>query len=310
MLKAILKTSLRRTLKKAFGPATPVPAQRRLVKRMALLMPAPAGVRRKPVDMGGVRGECVSGRLPRTKRAILYLHGGGYCIGSPYSYRVITGSLAKQADMVVFAVDYRLAPEHPHPAALDDALAAYRWMLADGFLPSRIAVVGDSAGAGLALSLCLALRNAHERLPAAVALMSPWVDLAGTGESFVTLAERDPMLSPEGLRRWAREYLADLAPDHPMCSPLYAELGGLPPMLIQVGSEEIVLSDSTRLTDRARKAGVEVRLHQFEGLWHDFQLHVGVLRESRAAIKEIAQFIQQHAGASHGDTGSHAALKL
>jgi acetyl esterase/lipase len=246
--------------------------------------------------MGGVRGEQVTGKLPRLKHAVLYLHGGGYCIGSPYSYRILTGSIARQTGIPVYAPDYRLAPEHPHPAALEDALAAYRWLIADGYLPQCIAVVGDSAGAGLTVALCLALRNEHERLPAAIALLSPWLDLAGRGESFDQLAERDPVLSPEGLKRWARDYLGELPADHPLCSPLYAELTGLPPMLIHVGSEEIVLSDSTRFAERARKAGVSVQLHQYQGLWHDFQLHLGVLRESGAAVKEIAKFVRDNLG--------------
>jgi acetyl esterase/lipase len=227
---------------------------------------------------------------------VLYLHGGGYCIGSPYSYRVLTGAIAKRVGIPVYVPDYRLAPEHPHPAALEDALAAYRWLIDDGYLPQCIAVVGDSAGGGLTLALCLALRNEHERLPAAIGLLSPWVDLACRGETFEKLADRDPLLSPEGLRRWARAYLGDLPPDHPLCSPLYAALSGLPPTLIQVGSEEIVLSDSTRLAERARQAGVDVRLHQYDGMWHDFQLQVGVLRETDAAIKEIGAFVKEHLG--------------
>jgi len=309
MIKAILKSYLRRTLKRTFAPDVPIEVQRRALKRMAVLLPGPPGVRRQSIDMKGVPADLLSAKPARAKRAILYLHGGGYCVGSPYGYRVITGSLAKRADMVVYAPDYRLAPEHPHPAALEDAMTAYSFLLEQGFLPKNIAVVGDSAGGGLAVALCLALRNTHERLPAALALISPWVDLAGTGETFNALDARDPMLSPQGLRRWAREYLGDLPADHPMCSPIYAELRGLPPTLIQVGSEEIALSDSTRLAERARMSGVDVKLHQFEGLWHDFQLNVALLSESRAAMKEIAQFILQHVGVSLSDTGGHTALR-
>jgi monoterpene epsilon-lactone hydrolase len=304
----MLKGTLRRTLKRVFSPAVSIAAQRRVTDRFALLMPAPAGVRRKTIELGGVSTDFVTYKKPRPKRAILYLHGGGYCIGSPYSYRVMTGALAKSSGIAVYAPDYRLAPENPHPAALDDALAAWHGLVAQGFMPRSIAVVGDSAGGGLAVSMCLALRNSRERLPGALALISPWIDLAGTGEAFVARAQRDPMLSPDGLRRWAREYLGELAPDHPACSPLYAELGGLPPTLIHVGTEEVLHTDSIRLAAHARRAGVDVRLREFEGLWHDFHLHVGLLRESGVAIRDIAEFIQQHLGAGHGDTGAHAAM--
>jgi len=309
VLRAIVKAFLRRVFKPALSEHTPIAAQRRLMQRFAVLMPLLSGVRYKAIDMGGVRADLVTGRLPRVKHAVLYLHGGGYCIGSPYSYRVLTGALAKHLGIPVYVPDYRLAPEHPHPAALEDALSAYRWLIADGYLPQCIAVVGDSAGAGLSLALSLALRNQHERLPSALALLSPWVDLAGRGDTFTALADRDPVLSPGGLHRWARDYLGELPPDHPLCSPIYAELSGLPPMLIQVGSEEIVLSDSTRLAQRAKQAGVEVELRQFEGLWHDFQLHVGLLRESRAAVKDVATFVRQFVGVSLSDTGGHAAMR-
>jgi epsilon-lactone hydrolase len=309
MLKSIIKGSLRRTLKRVFGPDVPIARQRRIVNRVAVMMPAPGGVRRKALDMNGVRGDLMTAGKQRAKRAILYVHGGGYCIGSPYSYRVVTGTLAKRAGMPVYAPDYRLAPEHPHPAALDDALTAWRWLLAEGFLPKNIALAGDSAGAGLALALCLALRNKHERLPAAIALISPWVDLAGRGDTFTERADRDPMLSPAGLTRWAKEYLGDLPADHPACSPLYAELRGLPPMLIQVGSEEIAHSDATRLALRAQQAGVDVTLREFEGLWHDFHLHAGLLRESGDALEEIADFIVQRVSVNPTETGGHAALR-
>jgi len=309
VIRALLKAFLRRVFRPALSADRPIAAQRRLLQRFGALTPVPSGVRYKTIDMGGVRGDLVTGRLQRVKHAILYLHGGGYCIGSPSAYRILTGTLAKSAGIPVYVPDYRLAPEHPHPAALEDALSAYRWLIADGYLPQCIAVVGDSAGAGLTLALCLALRSEHERLPAALALISPWVDLACRGDTLTALADRDPMLSPAGLKRWARDYLGDLPADHPLCSPIYAELSGLPPMLIQVGSEEIVLSDSTRLAQRAKQAGVEVELRRFDGLWHDFQLHVGMLRESRAALKDIATFVRQFVGVSLTDTGGHAAIR-
>ncbi|MDP9139888.1 MAG: alpha/beta hydrolase [Pseudomonadota bacterium] len=229
---------------------------------------------------------------PSAGLAILYLHGGGYNIGSARGYRVITGRFARAAQTSVYTPDYRLAPEHPHPAALEDAVAAYRWLGEQGV--RRIALAGDSAGGGLALATALALRDAGDPMPIALALISPWTDLAAYGETIKTHAARDPSQSPDGLARWARNYANGLPLEHPLCSPLYADLRGLPPILVHVGSEEIVLSDSLRLRDRASAAGVDIQIREFEGLWHDFQLHAGMLAEAEESLKELAQFLSRH----------------
>lgn len=292
MMRVLLRGFVRSALKPVLGPRVSVKFQRRWLHGLALTLPAPRGTRRQPIRMDGVAGERVGRDDTASDRVVLYLHGGGYCVGTPYGFRAITGHLARHAEAVVYAPDYRLAPEHPHPAALNDALCAYRWLLAQHFAPQSIAFAGDSAGGGLALATAIAARDSGLPLPATLALISPWVDLAGRGETMTTHVARDPMLAPAGLARWGAAYLGGRAADDPACSPLFADLRGLPPMLLQVGSEEILLSDARRLAERARAAGVEVTLREFEGLWHDFHLHAGMLKDSTAALIEMAQFLR------------------
>jgi cation diffusion facilitator CzcD-associated flavoprotein CzcO/acetyl esterase/lipase len=227
---------------------------------------------------------------------VLYLHGGGYCVLSPELYRSLTASLALAAGCPVHAVRYRLAPEHPHPAALDDALAAYRSLLATGLDPRRVAVAGDSAGAGLAVALAVRLRDAGEPLPAALGLISPWLDLALQGPSIVERAAVDPLLNAPWLRRCARDYAGGRPVDDPAISPLHADLRGLPPVLVQAGADDIVVSDAERFVERARRAGVDASLQRFDGLWHDFQLLAGVLAPARDALDRLGAFLRAHTG--------------
>jgi acetyl esterase/lipase len=288
------RAALRLVLKPVLGERVPVAIQRRWLSFASRGTPPPRGTRCTPLRMNGVAAERVEHGSASPTRAILYLHGGGYCIGSPATHRVITGHLAKATGATVYAPDYRLAPEHPHPAALEDALSAYRWLLAQGLAPGAIVLAGDSAGGGLALACTLALRDAGEPLPAALALISPWVDLAGRSETMTSHARRDPLLTPQGLQRWAWAYVHSCPVDHPACSPLYADLHGLPPLLIQVGSEEVLLGDSRRLHQHARDAGVNSQLHEYDGLWHDFPLHAGLLPGADAAIAEIRDFLKRY----------------
>jgi acetyl esterase/lipase len=290
----LMRGAARLFLKPGLGAARPLSAQRRFLARMSRAMPAPRGTRVTALSMQGVAAERVDAAAGASDRAMLYLHGGGYCIGAPATHRALTGRLARATGAPVFVPDYRLAPDHPHPAALDDALAAYRWLLQQKLPARNIVIVGDSAGGGLALSCALALRQTGDALPAALVLLSPWVDLSCSGDSMVARAARDPIVEPEGLRRWAGHYLAGRAADDPACSPLFANLDGLPPMLVQVGSEEILNSDAQRLQQRARACGVDCSLHEYPGLWHDFQLQGGLLAEADAAIEEIAVFAARH----------------
>jgi acetyl esterase/lipase len=221
---------------------------------------------------------------------ILYLHGGAYALGSINVHRELLARLARATHMRVLAVDYRLAPEHPYPAALEDTAAAYRWALDAGCAPSRIVVAGDSAGGGLALATLAALRDAGAPLPAGTVCLSPWLDLALTGASIRTKASVDPVLSREALERYAGLYAGEHARTHPLISPLYADLRGLPPLLIQVGTDEILLDDAVRGAEKARAAGVRATLDVVEGMFHVFQM-VGVLPETRRALERIAAFV-------------------
>jgi monoterpene epsilon-lactone hydrolase len=251
--------------------------------------PVPDTVRISPVQVGGVPGEWVDGPSA-AKSVLLYLHGGGYFGCSARSHRPITVGFALQGFRVL-APDYRLAPENQFPAAVDDAVAAYRGLLAEGNLPGHIVVSGDSAGGGLALSLLLALREAAIPLPAGAALFSPWTDLAASGESVRTNAARCAMFHGPDIGPSARYYLGDTDPRNPLASPLYADLAGLPPLLIHVGADEILRDDSTRLAERARAAGVPVDLKVWPVVPHAWQLAPHRVPEARQSLRESAAFL-------------------
>jgi monoterpene epsilon-lactone hydrolase len=255
--------------------------------------PPPPGTTVEPVDAGGVPAEWVIAAGVDSDRVLLYLHGGAYQAGSPALLRRMIALIAAAAQVRVLSVGYRQAPEDPFPAAVDDALAAYRFLLNSGTDSAAIAIAGDSAGGGLALATLVALRDAGDPLPAAAVVMSPWTDLALTGESLVTRADVDVMIKPEAMRESAATYLAGADPRHPYASPLYADLHGLPPILIHVGDAEVILDDSTRFAAKARAAGVDVTLEvwdQMPHVWHSF---VGLLPESGQAIERIGGWLQE-----------------
>jgi acetyl esterase/lipase len=220
-------------------------------------------------------------------RAVLYLHGGGYTTCSPRTHRALAGHLSRTTAAPVFLLDYRLAPEHPFPAALIDTLAAYRALRQAGYLPERIVLAGDSAGGGLAVATALTLRDKREPLPVALALISPWLDLTLSGESFTVNATRDAMLNAAWAAVAADEYRAGHEATTPGISPLYAELTGLPPMDIQAAENDLIVSDADRFVEQARAADVPVSYRRYAGLWHDFQLQAGLLREADAAVAEL-----------------------
>jgi len=254
----------------------------------------PSSVRISPAKLNGVPGEWLESANPGPG-VVLYLHGGGYFACSPESHRPISSSFASE-NFRVFAVDYRLAPEHRYPAALDDAFAAYRGLLADGLAPKSIVVVGDSAGGGLALSMMVALRDSGVPLPAAAALFSPWTDLAATGDSVQTNNRRCAMFNGPDIGPSARYYLDQVPADTPLASPLYANLKGLPPLLIHVGADEILLDDSTRLAERARAAGVPVELKIWPVVPHSWQLAPHKIPEARQSLRESAAFLRSQIG--------------
>src|SRR5580658_4229586 len=251
----------------------------------------PADVRISPTQVGGVRGEWVEG-AGSTDVVLLYLHGGGYFGCSAQSHRPITAAFARQGFRVL-APNYRLAPENQFPAAVDDAVAVYRGLLGEGYSPAQIVVSGDSAGGGLALSLLLALREAGILLPAGAALFSPWTDLAATGESILTNADRCAMFHGPDIGLSARYYLGEMDPRNPFASPLYADLGGLPPLLIHVGEDEVLRDDSTRLAEHARATGVRVELKVWPVVPHAWQLAPHRIPEARQSLRESAEFLHK-----------------
>jgi len=262
------------------------------LEAMVASVPLDPEVQREPTTAGGVPAEWQIAPNADRGRTILYLHGGGYCLGSMNTHRDLASRLSRAAAARVLLIDYRLAPEHPHPAAVDDATAAYRWLLAHGATPARTVVAGDSAGGGLTVATLLALRDSRTPLPAAGVCLSPWVDLAGTGASMTTKAAVDPMVQRDGLQLMAAAYLAGQDPRTPLASPLYANLSGLPPLLIQVGTAETLLDDATRLAERARTAGVTVTLEPWEDMIHVWQAFAMVLPEGQQAVERIGEFVR------------------
>ena len=260
----------------------------------------PASIRVTPAQLGGIPGEWVEG--PQLGEAVLlYLHGGGYFGCSAESHRPITVGFALQ-NFRVYAPDYRLAPENPFPAAIEDATAVYRALLAQGCQAGRIVVAGDSAGGGLVLSLLLALRAAGTALPTAAALFSPWTDLAATGESIRSNAGRCAMFHGPDIGPTARWYLSDTDPRNPLASPLYADLTGFPPLLIHVGADEVLRDDSTRLAEKARAAGVPVELKIWPVVPHAWQLAPHKIPEARQSIRESAAFLRTQISAAKADS--------
>jgi monoterpene epsilon-lactone hydrolase len=253
----------------------------------------PASVQISPGTLGGVPGEWVEGPKPDSI-VLLYLHGGGYFGCSAETHRAITSTFALQG-FRVYAPDYRLAPENRFPAAIDDAVAVYRALLSASHPSRSIVVSGESAGGGLALSLMLSLRKSAAPLPAAAALFSPWTDLAATGDSVRTNARRCSMFSGTVIAPSARYYLGDTDPRNPLASPLYADLTGLPPLLVHVGADEVLRDDSTRLAERARAAGVQVELKIWPVVPHAWQIAPHLIPEGRQSLREGAAFLRWHA---------------
>jgi monoterpene epsilon-lactone hydrolase len=227
---------------------------------------------------------------------VLYLHGGGYCVGSIVTHCVLAGNIARSAQARALVLDYRLAPEHPYPAAVEDSVAAYDWLLSQGCEPGQVVLAGDSAGGGLVLATLLALRDAGAPLPAAAVCLSPWIDLSLSGQSIAGKAEDDFLLTEDVLRVFAQHYLGDTDPRHPLVSPLYADLSGLPPLLIQVGTSEILLDDARRLAERAQSAGGEVVLDVWDEMVHVWQAYAAFVPEAREAIEQIGAFVIAHSG--------------
>lgn len=284
-----------RWLLKGRGAGADIAERRRRAEAAGRLVPnPPRGVQRIAIDAGGVAAEWVVAPASQDDRHILYLHGGGFVIGTPALYRHLTWRIAAAAQARVLAIDYRLAPEHPFPAALDDALAAYEFLLPDGADPRRVAVVGNSAGGGLVFSLLLRCRDEGRLpLPAAAVALSPWTDLALTGASLQRNARADPFIDRAEMPLIAGWYLAGADPREPYASPLYGDPGGLPPTLVQVGSDEVLRDNSTRLVERMRAAGCDVTLEIWPRMPHVWHLFAAMMPEARRAITRIGAFVRQ-----------------
>jgi acetyl esterase/lipase len=248
------------------------------------------------VGANGVPSEWITAPGADEGRVVLYFHGGGFVFGSMRTHRVMLAHLSRAAKARVLGLDYRLAPENPFPAPIEDALAAYRWLLDQGIDPKKITLAGDSAGGGLVLSALVAIRYAGLPMPAAGIPISAWTDMEATGESMTTNAEADTWVDRDGLLNIAKVYLNGKDPRAPLASPLHADLRGLPPLLMQVGGVEVLLDDTTALAERAKEAGVSVEVEVWDDMPHVWHTFAPILPEGEKAIDRIGEFILQHTG--------------
>jgi cation diffusion facilitator CzcD-associated flavoprotein CzcO/acetyl esterase/lipase len=288
----VAKTLTRMLQRASQHPWIPVRAQRAWTEAAARITRIPKGISIEGGSLGGVPCDRLSTATADERRAVLYLHGGAYVVGSRRTHRGLAAQIALAGNAPVHLLDYRLGPEHQHPAALEDALGAYRELLASGLDPKSIVVCGDSAGGGLAVALATRLRDAGDPLPGGLAILNGWLDLTCSGDSTRWNARRDAGL----LRPWAVHcgdlYRGDADPLDPELSPAFAELAGLPPTYVQVGTHDILLSDSDVIARRGREAGVDVGYARFEGMWHDFQLAAGLLREADEAMADLGRALE------------------
>jgi monoterpene epsilon-lactone hydrolase len=271
---------------------TDIETARQGLEALSALTPLAKDINVEKTSIEGIPAEWVTAPNAVEDRVFLYLHGGAYIMGSCNTHRYIASKLARSTAARVLVPEYRLAPENPFPAAIEDAVKVYRWLISSGFAPDKIIIGGDSAGGGLTLATLISLKDEEEALPALAVLLSPWTDMEGTGESMETRADVDPWLSPDASRTTPALYIRDMDPRHPLVSPIYADLSGLPTMLVHVGNDEILLSDSARLVDRARASGVEITFKIWDEMWHVFQTFA--IPEGQQAIDEIGDFVRKH----------------
>ncbi len=260
--------------------------------------PVPEGVTFTPVDAGGVPAEWNDAESVRQDHVVVYFHGGGYCMGSLNTHRGHTARFSQLANLRVLSVNYRLGPEHPHPAAVQDAVAAYRFVLDQGIAAGKTALAGDSAGGGLTVAALLAIRDHGLPLPGCAAGISSWTDLTASGDSIKTKADEDPMIGgTDALQLMVDAYVGvDGDKKAPLASPLFADLSGLPPLLLQVGTAEVLLDDSTRLAERAEAAGVDVTLKVWQDMFHVWHAFAEMLPEGMEAMQELADYVNERLG--------------
>jgi acetyl esterase/lipase len=263
-------------------------------ERIMSTLPLDDDIETERVGVNGIPAEWIIAPESQENRVILYLHGGGYLFGSARTHRVMLAHMARAAKARVLALDYRLAPEIPFPAPVEDSVSAYRWLLAEGISAKKMVIGGDSAGGGLAVAALVALRAVGEPMPAAGVCISAWTDMESTGQSHTTNAESDPSVSKERLLKIAKVYLDGKEPTAPLASPIHADLTGLPPLLLQVGSIEVLLDDSTLLKSRAKAAGVSVEMEVWDDMPHVWHHYAPILPEARKAIGRIGEFVLEH----------------
>ncbi len=247
----------------------------------------PKGIEVENINIAGLQAAWIRSTDADKTKVLLHLHGGGYVNGGIASHLMMCIPMAQTLHMDVLLPEYRLAPENPFPAALEDVTKIYHWLLKQGYSSSNIIISGDSAGGGLSLATVLSLRDHHDLLPAAIVCMSPWVDLTMSGKSYIINAEEDVILKTETLKEWAACYCGTEKPEHPLISPIFADLHDLPPIFIQVGSDEILLDDSIALAEIASNATLKI----WNGMWHDWHVFGNLIPESKKAFEEIKQFI-------------------
>lgn len=271
----------------------PIAEQRRYMDAVLASAPLPGGISYKSFSSDGVQGEWIDFEGAAADRVVLYLHGGGYTMGSPASHRRMTAYIARAAAMPVFSLDYRLAPEHPFPAAVHDAAAGYRCLLQRGYDARTIAIAGDSAGGGLTVAALLMIRDGGDPVPCAGVCISPWADLTGLSETYKTCGHLDPLVQIPAIREMAKLYLDGQDPATPLASPVFADLSGLPPLLIQVGTDEVLLGDSIALDCQARQCGVESTLEIWKDMIHVWHFFCPDLAEGADAVERVGSFIGQ-----------------
>ncbi len=270
-----------------------IPALRKMYDAAERVFDLPEGISVANVECGGRPCELLK-PAGGGVRAMLYLHGGGYVMGSPKSHRHMIAAIAKAADAAILVPEYRLAPEHAFPAALEDAVAGYEWLLGNDWRPDQISIAGDSAGGGLCLASLLHLKDQNAALPGAAICISPWTDMTASGASHQDKSDADPMVKLDSLRSHAEMYRGGRALDDPLLSPLFGDLSGLPPLLIQVGSDEILLDDARELHARAEAAGLDSSLEVWQGMFHVWHWFGVYLDEAADATGNIADFMRRH----------------
>jgi len=274
---------------------TSVESTRRGLDQLAAMSKIPEDITFEPVKINNVEGEWIMAPDVIENKVLLYLHGGAFVAGSIDTHRDLISRISRAAEIKVLAINYRLAPEHPFPAGLDDCFETYKWLMSEKcYKPNNIIIGGDSAGGTLTLSVLIKLRDQNIPLPAAAFCLSPATDMTGSGESYTTKAEVDPFLTPELGQLVLDNYLGDIDPENPLVSPLFANLHGFPPIYIQVGTSEILLDDSKRIAQKLEEANVDVELDIWEDMVHVFAAFAQFAQEPKDAIEKIASFIKKH----------------